>query len=310
MKRVQVAVGVVQDTEGRILIARRPDHTHQGGLWEFPGGKVEAGETLLQALDRELFEELDIRVDATVPVIEILHDYPDKQVCLQVHRVNSWRGLARGKEGQPICWVAPQKLYQYAFPAANYPIINALQLPESYLITGDFICLQDFTDRLQKALASGITMVQVRAHHLNNQDYKALAQLAVEICQTHGARVLLNHASAIDIVSLLGADGLHMSSAQLQAASKLPKSCWVGASCHNRRELHRAEFLGVHYASLSPVQVTASHPQEQALGWSQFSDLVRTAKLPVYALGGLVQHDLVQAKAAGAQGIGAISAWW
>ncbi|MBU2885412.1 Nudix family hydrolase [Gilvimarinus agarilyticus] len=310
MKRIQVAVGVVQDTEGRILIAKRPEHAHQGGLWEFPGGKIESGETLIQALDRELFEELDIRVDATTPVIDIIHDYPDKQVCLQVHKVDSWRGLARGKEGQPICWVAPQALSQYTFPAANYPILNALQLPDRCLITGKFASLQDFSDRLQRALLSGIAMVQVRAHHLCDKDYKVLAQRTVEICKAHETLVLLNHSSAIEIVNTLGADGVHLSSAQLQAATALPQSGWVGASCHNRTELARAESLGVHYASLSPVQVTASHPQAAPLGWPEFTDMVRMAKLPIYALGGMVPNDLRRAKAAGAQGIGSISAWW
>ena len=99
---VHVAVGIVADSAGAILIARRPDHAHQGGLWEFPGGKVEAAESVATALQRELHEELGIAVQAAEPWLQIRHAYPDKTVLLDVWRVTAWRGEPHGREGQPL----------------------------------------------------------------------------------------------------------------------------------------------------------------------------------------------------------------
>lgn len=125
-KRVHVAVAVITDGNGQILIARRPENVHQGGLWEFPGGKVEPGERLEQALQRELHEELGIELKACQPLLEIHHDYADKQVFLDVWRVTAFSGEAYGREQQPIRWVAAEALADYDFPAANQPILKAL----------------------------------------------------------------------------------------------------------------------------------------------------------------------------------------
>ena len=129
---VHVAVGVLQDSSGRVLLTRRPPKAHQGGLWEFPGGKVEVGETVLAALARELIEELAVQVEASQPLMTIAHDYGDKQVLLDIHTVTSWAGEPRGVEGQPLAWVMPHALDDYAFPAANTPIVARLQKDHSH----------------------------------------------------------------------------------------------------------------------------------------------------------------------------------
>ena len=128
MSELHVAVGVLTDVNGRILIARRPPELHQGGLWEFPGGKVEPGETLQCALVRELKEELGVTVKATEPLLEIRHDYGDREVFLDVHRVIAWQGEARGMEGQPLAWTLPAALGDFDFPAANVAIVEKLKL--------------------------------------------------------------------------------------------------------------------------------------------------------------------------------------
>lgn len=134
-KRVHVAVGVVKNSDGEILIAKRADHQHQGGLWEFPGGKVEAGETVPQALIRELQEEVNL--DCTSAEITSLmqqsYDYPDKSVLLDIYWVvesfeqKQFKVHARGLEGQPLAWVSIDQLDQYEFPAANTAIIEQLR---------------------------------------------------------------------------------------------------------------------------------------------------------------------------------------
>ncbi|GAA4500205.1 8-oxo-dGTP diphosphatase MutT [Pseudaeromonas paramecii] len=125
--RVWVAVGVIRDEMGRICICQRQAGQHQAGKWEFPGGKVEAGETLPQALTRELQEEIGIQVEACEPLLAIEHDYGDKQVLLDVWLVSRFAGVARGLEGQPLRWVSVPELADYGFPAANQAIVAHLQ---------------------------------------------------------------------------------------------------------------------------------------------------------------------------------------
>ena len=127
MKVVHVAVGVLIDDGGRVLITRRASDAHQGGLWEFPGGKVEVGESVLEALDRELQEELGTAVLSSEPLLEIRHDYSDKSVLLDIHRVTEWRNEPRGLEGQPLAWVGIADLDAYEFPAANVAIVEKLK---------------------------------------------------------------------------------------------------------------------------------------------------------------------------------------
>ena len=124
---IHVAVGVLTNASGRVLIARRGADLHQGGLWEFPGGKVEPGEDVRQALTRELLEELGIRVEASEPLLTVEHDYGNRRVALDIHRVSYWQGEPRGQEGQPLAWVLPSGLDDYEFPEANLAIVERLQ---------------------------------------------------------------------------------------------------------------------------------------------------------------------------------------
>ena len=124
--RVHVAAGIIVNSYGEILLAKRPDHTHQGGLWEFPGGKLDAGESVEQALIRELHEELGIHIHRCEPFMQVEHDYADKQVLLDFWRVTGFAGEPKGAEGQMIVWVSLQDLPDYSFPAANRPVVEHL----------------------------------------------------------------------------------------------------------------------------------------------------------------------------------------
>ena len=126
MKRVHVAAAVIYGQDGRILLAKRPDHVHQGGLWEFPGGKLRDGESVQAALSRELEEELGIQVIAGEPLVQISHDYPDKLVLLDFWKVTQFTGEPSGAEGQPVKWVAVEDLPSYSYPEANKPVLELL----------------------------------------------------------------------------------------------------------------------------------------------------------------------------------------
>ncbi len=182
MKRVHVAAAVIRGEDGRILIARRADSQHQGGLWEFPGGKVESGEDVETALARELREELGIEVGASRPLIQVSHDYPDKQVLLDVREVTAFSGQPHGAEGQPLAWVSPRELPQYSFPEANTPIVAAARLPDRYLITPDGLETPQLLRGIQKAVADGIRLIQLRAPDMYDPQYRDVAVDAVGLC--------------------------------------------------------------------------------------------------------------------------------
>lgn len=308
---IEVVAGAICDAEGRVLLARRPEGAHQGGLWELPGGKREAGETPDEGLRRELAEELGIHVLAARPLIRIRHDYGDRLIQLDVYRVLHFAGVPVGREGQPIAWHRPQEIDPQTLPAADQPVLRALQLPERLLITGaDPAAPAAFLSRLDRALAAGIRMVQLRAPGLAPDAYAALARAAYRRCRDQGARLLLNAEPAL--AATLPCHGLHLSAARLRRLAARPDlgDLWVGASCHDAAELDLAERLGLDYALLSPVRPTASHPGAAVLGWSGFAALVAAVNLPVYALGGLTEADLPAAWQAGAQGIAAIRGLW
>jgi len=305
-----VAVGVIVDERGYILITRRPAHVHQGGLWEFPGGKIEAGENAAQALARELKEELGIQPRDMRPLIGLRHAYPDRRVHLMVWRVTSWQGRPQTREGQTMRWVEPEHLPALPFPAANRPIITAARLPDHYLITPSPRHEGDFLDRLQQALERGVRLVQLRAHELEPSAYVQLAEQVLRLTRRHGARLLLNAEPAL--LEHVDADGIHLSARRLMLLQRRPvaRDRWLAASCHNAAELAQARRLEADFAVLSPLQTTASHPGAAPLGWTRFAELVDDLPLPVFALGGLTAGDKTRAFAHGAQGVAAIRAYW
>jgi len=126
---IHVVAGAIGDAAGRILTTRRPDGVHQGGLWEFPGGKLEPGERPLDGLARELAEELGIRLQAARPLIRVRHAYADRAVLLDVYRVQGYAGTPAGREGQPLAWRWPTDMDPGLFPAADRPVIRACNSP-------------------------------------------------------------------------------------------------------------------------------------------------------------------------------------
>ncbi|WP_371373545.1 8-oxo-dGTP diphosphatase MutT [Thalassotalea aquiviva] len=129
MKHIHVAVGVIYK-DCKFFLTKRHEHAHQGGKWEFPGGKVEAQESVHQALHRELQEEVDIDVLAVKPMIDVTHDYGDKQVRLEVFLVDQFVGEPNALEGQQQGWFSFSEILTLDFPAANLAIIDKLRTME------------------------------------------------------------------------------------------------------------------------------------------------------------------------------------
>lgn len=310
----QVAVAVIRDQQGRVLISKRPDHVHQGGKWEFPGGKLEAGEDVETALVRELREELDITPLDYRPLIRLRHDYPDKAVLLDVLMVDAFSGTAHGREGQRVTWNAIDELETEDFPEANAAIVKAIKLPDRHLITGDFANTGDFEQRLYTALTNGIRLVQLRLTQQwlasgGNRTARDVIAVSRGLCHDFAARLMFN-LPADNTIEAGTDEGIHLNSRRLMHGIGRPEAGLVSASCHNERELDQAYRLGLDFALLSPVQNTVSHPGAETLGWPGFQALSEKASLPVFALGGMHSSDLEKSWQYGAQGIAAISEFW
>lgn len=317
VREIHVAVGVIVRGE-QVLIARRPDHAHQGGLLEFPGGKVEPEETVQAALAREIAEETGLQIppDSLQPVIGIRHDYGDKRVFLDVWRTEQAQGEANGCEGQTVQWMSPDSLRDKDFPAANRPIIRALKLPSLLAITGSIRTGEAGVKHLQKAISKapvggGARLVLLRAPGMAKEDYDFLAEAGLDACEAAAAQLLVHGALEV-FDDNPDAAGLHLPwhEAEKLEARPVPEGVWLGVSCHNARELYHAVAIGADYVTLGPVKPTATHPEAAGMGWEQFRELVARAPIVVFGLGGLEPADLGKVQQAGGQGVAGIGYWW
>lgn len=309
MKITEVAAAVLLREDGSFLLGRRPAGTFYAGYWEFPGGKVEPGETPLDALVRELQEELGIQVEQAEPWLTREHRYEHAHVRLHFFRVRRWQGELRDLQHDALSWQPPGAVTVAPLLPANAPILAALGLPDFYAITqAARLGVAGQLAALEAALKRGLRLVQLREPALTFAERKELSHFSVELCRAYGARLLVN--GDADLAQACGADGLHLPSRQLMALTQRPDFPLVAASCHDAGELAQAVRLGLDFVVLGPVRETASHPGQPGLGWAAFSGLLKGMPLPVYALGGLGWADLAAARQAGAHGVAAVRAAW
>lgn len=307
MQRVEVAAAVILRPDGGFLLGRRPPGGFYPGYWEFPGGKVEAGETPREALLRELREELGIEVELAYPWITREFHYEHADVRLHFFRVLRWTGELRQLQHDALEWQRAEKLTVAPLLPANAPVLAALSLPAFYAISqAAAIGVERQLTVMGQALARGLRLVQLREATLSEDRRAAFVAAAVDLCRHNGARVLVN----ADLELAEQADGVHLSSAQLMSLTRRPAFPLVAASCHDERELAQAARLGLDFVVLGPVRGTASHPGRPGMGWRSFAALAADYPLPIYALGGLTAADREAAWAAGAHGIAAIRAAW
>ncbi|MDR5859573.1 Nudix family hydrolase [Halomonas eurihalina] len=311
-RRVHVAAAAIISADGReVLLARRPSNVDQGGLWEFPGGKLAPYETGLEALKRELHEELGVEIRRAQPLIRIHHEYADKHVLLDVWQVHDFAGEPFGREGQAVRWVPMEELHSYPFPAANLPILRAVMLPTEYLISAEEDDEDVFLERLERAMREdSVRLVQLRAKTLDEDAYVARAEQALALCRRFGARLMLNGEPSL--LERVDADGIHLTSDRMMSLERRPISeeKWLSASTHDQVQLTQAHRIGCDFVTLSPLRTTPSHPEVAPIGWHDFQQLVEHAGMPVFALGGMTRHDANHARAVGAQGIASIRDFW
>ena len=315
-KIVEVAAAVLQREDGTFLLAQRPPDKIWAGYWEFPGGKVEPGETPYHALVRELHEELGITVQTAYPWLTRVFTYPHATVRLHFFRVTAWSGELHPHEGQEFSWEHSlshewergQVSVSPVLPA-NAPILRALSLPPLYAISNAAeLGVEEFLLRLGAALRNGLRLLQLREKNLSRSELRDLALQVVKLAHAHSAKVLLN--GDVALAQDVGADGVQLAGAQLAALHERPDVDWCAASCHNKEELRRAEELGCDFALVSPVLPTLSHPGAPHLGWEGFAAIAAGSAIPVYALGGLQFEDTQTAWQHGAHGVALLRQAW
>jgi len=305
---IQVACGVLVNDAGEVLVAQRPEGKIAAGKWEFPGGKIEAGESPQQALTRELREELGVEVRAARRLIRFRHDYADRIVVLDTWLVRQFDGEPHGRERQQLEWVRPEMLQSLDILPTVPPIALALRLPQHYVFTppnaGESLI------RARLPLLPRGSLLRLRIMALDDKSYAQLAARLLPLAGDCGIGLILDRRP--QLATELGAAGWHATERALQRYRTRPiaKSLWFGASVHDAAGMAAALRLKADFVVLGPVLPTASHAQAPGLGWERWQELRGDSRQPVYAIGGIGPPQLEQAQAHGAQGVAGIRAYW
>ena len=306
---VDVAAGVLLRSDGRVLLASRPEGKPYASYWEFPGGKVEPGESIAAALARELHEELAISIGTPHPWIVRVFDYPHALVRLHFFRVFAWRGELRAREHQDFGFFSPDVLPAGPLLPATVPVLRWLELPLLYAISAVASLGRDrYLRRLESALQRGLRLLQFREPALAPDDAASVFADVLARVRAAGATVLVNSRHEPRLWDQ--ADGVHLTAADVVRTRHRPGHSWVTASAHSSAEIERAAALDIDAVLVGPVQPTKTHPERPSLGWASFAELAAGSSLPVYALGGMNLGDLTNAVRQGAHGIASISGVW
>jgi 8-oxo-dGTP diphosphatase len=306
---VHVAVGVLIRPDGAVLLADRPSGKPFAGFWEFPGGKIEDGESVDAALRRELHEELGIDIGPSVPWFTFEHDYPHAYVRLHFRRVFAWKGEPFSREGQRVGFFPLNGDFPAPLLPATKPAMRWLDLPDVYAVSRiGALGIERFIEALQVALGRGLRILVLREPELDESRVRAVIPAVLAMAHASNASMLISsrHAQAL----WAACDGVHLTARDLMRESKRPVGKWVAASVHDRAELAHAQRIGCDFAVMGPVLPTASHPGGATLGWSGFAALAEETPIPVYAIGGLGEADLPAARCAGAHGVALMRAAW
>ena len=301
----EVAAAVIERRDGMFLLAQRPEGKPYPGYWEFPGGKIEAGEDPKAALARELREELGIEVRGATPWITRVYAYTHATVRLHFFRVHAWEGEPEPLEDQAIRWQRVEAPDVSPMLPANAPVLAALALPPIMIVSNAHeMGVDRWIERLADRAVEEKMLVQIREKAANRMQVQHILSRALAHVEPFGSRVVVNS----DCGSYPQCGGVHLTSKALMALAARPAGTLVGASCHDERELEQAERIGADYAVVGPVNATASHPGLAPLGWERFAALVHGRPMPVYAIGGLARESLPGARARGAHGVALLSA--
>ncbi|ETD68947.1 thiamine monophosphate synthase [Pelistega indica] len=307
---IRVAVGVVLNPQGQVLLAQRPEDKPWAGWWEFPGGKIESGETEHQALARELKEELDITIGESYPWVHFTYEYPKTIVELSFRRVYTWNGEVRGLEQQAFAWTTPEKAHDLGelLPASVAPL-KWLNIPGTYAISHFATPDQQeaYWQQFDQLLAQGVKLFQFREptwhDGVGSTSLKALFDAMLVKCHAHGAKLLVNSIHPRAWWTLADGVQLRAQDAVQLEERPIPGDKLMGVSCHHLADILYANVLNADFVVLGHVEATPSHPNQPPLGWEQFQQFAQEAGRPVFAIGGQSIKRLEKAREHGAHGV-------
>ena len=307
MKIIKAVVGVLRNKQGQILIAERRGDQFMSGYWELPGGKIEVGESNIDAIIRELNEELGINVlDASLHQT-MTHKYSDRIVKLYIYNIGKYTNTPSGIEGQNIAWCEINNLTNYKLLPTMKAFIDSITLPNKYWITPSSNHTSDkWLDKFEQKLSSDISLIQLRSKEDLDSDF---IQELHNKCQQNNINLLLNTPNKTFNENYC--DGWHITTGEMLKLTSRPcaKDKLLGASTHDLDEALKAQEIGADFIVISPVQATQTHPDTIPLGWDAAKEVVDKLNIPVYFLGGMGLEDLDKTLEIGAQGIAGVSAF-
>lgn len=314
LETVHVVVAIIQNTKQEILVSRRKSDAHLGGLLEFPGGKVEKNESSVDALRRELAEELSIQLIKSAPLIQIPYTYTERKILLDAYLVSEYSGEVTANEGQEIYWKTVESLSDDDFPAANYGLIRALKLPKIFPVTPSYSQNpENFLMKFESVVSrASVSIIQLRSHELELSEYVKLAKKCAALCSKYEVRLILNNEA--NGLNESHAAGIHLTSNKLLNTNKRPLDVTklVGASCHDQKEVEHANMIGLDYIFLGPVieKNLSNNAKTKTLEWDGFAALAKNSLVPAFAIGGLSESDIDASVSYGGHGVAAIRSLW
>ena len=313
-----VVVAAIRDAEGRFLLSLRHSHLLGGGYWEFPGGKVEPGESEEEALAREISEEVSLEIGA--PRFLCRYQPPAHAVgkpSLSLYEVSGWRGRLRHQQRQQLQWLPVAELASMKLLPASIALLDSLRLAPLMCISPPWPVeawgkrrLADILGRLEGLRERSGERVQLlwrQPHWPAHAQREALLQLA-EPCRRAGIGLIVGRSA--DLALACGIGAVHLGAAQLLREGRAPDDGLLrGGAIHNEAEAEAAKRLGARYGLISPVRPTPSKPGAAAIGWPGFARLLGAFDGLGYALGGVDPQDLAQVRALGGFGVAGIRFW-
>ena len=306
---VNVSVAVLINNNRQVLLGQRPHPKSWEGWWEFPGGKIEKGETSVDALYREIDEEIGVKITQFKKWVIRKYSHGGNDITLHFFKVYGWEGEVTSKENQKLVWTHLQNPNVSPILPANLFIQKAFDLPKYYAITNlSETSKKVFFNQLQNRISNGLKMIQVREKNISFDKFKIFSNEVIKICKPKGVKVIIN--SDVNLAYEIKADGVHLRSKDLISIKKIPKNLIVSASCHTQEEIYIAEKLNINFLVLSAIKKTLSHPDIKPIGWDEFEKIVNRVNTPIYALGGLGVNDYSVALENGAIGIASQRSIW
>ncbi len=318
-KTIHVVAGIIRHPRNpsKLFFTQRQKGQHLEDLWEFPGGKLEKGESRFHALQRELEEETGIRVLSALPFHSLTHQYRDKNIFLDVWEVKDYSGRAHGREGQLSKWLDLEELSEYPFPEADLPVLQALMLPSELLITPELTSLivDSSLQHFQKMMQMHIyPLVLFRSHYLDNKRYLDVATKLKEICDSTNAELIITRADLNSLQSkqFESFDRRHIDACSIKKLTNLSfdESSFLSVGCRDSKELELAEETNCNFILLSTSCESIEDPQKITRDWHRFKNVALQTRIPVFAEGNIDRKDLSVARYQGAIGVAGSTDFW